>query len=485
MSFCSHKPLPLFIVRELKRGGKEPMKDEKKLMDRRAFIKATTIGGASLALSAGVVAAAETEKGGGSKEIPKRVLGKTGVSIPILGMGGGDWTTNEALLRIAFQMGVTYWDSASEYENGKCELGIGHYFAKYPADRKKVFLVTKPTRAFTPKEMEVLLSQSLQRMQTDYVDLFSMQGVQDPSVLTSEVKAWSEQKKKEGKIKFFGFNAHANVPAMLMAASKLGWLDSVNCSYSYQMMNDEMKKGMDAISKAGIGFIAMKTQGQRFGGGPPPNMPAGQGGGPPGAGGQPQGQGGPQAQGGQPQGEGGPQGQGGQSQGQPPAMPAQTASKEPEDLSAIQHFIDKGYTLEQAKLKFVWADERVASCLSKMTSMTILKDNVTAASDGKKLTSLDFKVLHNLAQNTCNLYCRGCMQCEMAMASESRVYDVLRYMMYYNSYGERDQARELFRQMPDSIRSAMSSRDYSKAEAVCPNRIRIGSAMKEAASLLG
>jgi uncharacterized protein len=449
------------------------MKDEKKLMDRRAFIKATTIGGASLALSGGVTGmagAAETQKPG-SKEIPKRVLGKTGISVPILGLGGGDWTTNEALLRVAFQMGVTYWDAASEYENGKCELGIGQYFAKYPDDRKKVFLVTKPTRAVTPKDMEVLLAQSLQRMKTNYIDLFSMQGMQDPSVFTPEVKAWSEQKKKEGKIKFFGFNAHANVPAMLMAASKLGWIDSVNCSYSYQMMNDEMKKGMDAISKAGIGFIAMKTQGQRFGGGPP-NMPAGQGGGAPGAGGQPPG-------------EGGPQGQDGQPQGQPPAMQAQTASKEPEDLSAIQHFIDKGYTLEQAKLKFVWADERVASCLSKMTSMTILKDNVAAASDGKNLSSLDIRVLHNLAQNTCNFYCRGCTQCELAMASESRIYDVLRYMMYYNSYGERDQARELFRQMPDHIRSAMSSRDYSRAEAVCPNRIKIGSAMREAVRLLG
>jgi uncharacterized protein len=457
------------------------MNDEKKIMDRRAFIKATAIGGASLALSAGVAAvgaAAETEKVVGSKEIPKRALGKTGISVPVLGMGGSDWTTNEALLRIAFQMGVTYWDAASEYENGKCELGIGQYFAKYPADRKKVFLVTKPTRAFTPKEMEVLLLQSLQRMQTDYIDLFSMQGVQDQSVFTPEVKTWSEQKKKEGKIKFFGFNAHANVPAMLMAASKLGWIDSVNCSYSYQMMNDEMKKGMDAISKAGIGFVAMKTQGQRFGGGQPPNMPAGQGGGAQGAGGQPQGQGGPQGQAGQ------AQGQGGQPQGQPPAMQTQTASKEPEDLSAIQHFIDKGYTLEQAKLKFVWADERVASCLSKMTSMTILKDNIAAASDGKKLTSLDFKVLHNLAQNTCNFYCRGCMRCELAMASESRVYDVLRYMMYYNSYGERDQARELFRQMPESIKNAMSSRDYTRAEAVCPNSIRIGRAMREAVSLL-
>jgi uncharacterized protein len=457
------------------------MKAENRGLDRRAFFKATTIGSASLVLSAEfarkTLTAAESGKGSTSSAIPKRVLGKTGVSVPVLGMGGNDWTTNETLLRVAFQMGITYWDAASDYENGKCELGIGQYFTKYPEDRKKVFLVTKPTRAFTPKEMEVLLTQSFERMKTDYIDLCSLQGLQDPALLTSEIKAWAEQKKKEGKIRFFGFNAHSNVPQMLMAAAKLGWIDSVNCSYSYQMMNDEMKSGMDAISKAGIGFVAMKTQGQRFGGGGArPGMPAGQRGGPSGSEGQPQGQGAPQD---------GPPAEGGRAQGQPPAMPVQSASNEPEDLSAVQHFIDKGYTLEQAKLKFVWADERVASCLSKITSMTILKDNVAAAADGKKLSALDTKVLNDLAENTRGFYCRGCMNCELAMSSESRIYDVLRYMMYYNSYGERDQARELFRQMPETIRSAMPSRDYSKAEAACPNRIRISSAMREAATLLG
>jgi len=449
------------------------MNTEYKIMDRRTFLKVTTVGGASLALSAGVsgnAAGAEAEKAIASKEIPKRILGKTGVSVPILGLGGGDWTTNEALLRIAFQMGVTYWDAASEYENGKCELGIGQYFTKYPEDRKKVFLVSKPTRAFTPKEMEPLLAQSLERMKTDYIDLFLLQGPQDAGVFTQDVKTWAEQKKKEGKIKYFGFAAHANVPQMLTTAARLGWIDSITASYNYQTMNDEMKKAMDAVSKAGIGFIAMKTQGQRFMGGPPQGQ-GGQQGGP------------PQGQGGVPQGQGGAQGQVGP-QGQAPAIQAQAAGQEPEDLSAIQHFIDKGYTLEQAKLKFVWADERVTGLISKITSVTILKDNVAAASDGKELTSLDVKVLNRLAENTRSLYCRGCMRCEAAMSSEGRIYDVLRYMMYYNSYGERDQARELFRQMPESVRSAMSTRDYSGAEAVCPNRIRIASAMKEAVRLL-
>jgi hypothetical protein len=58
-------------------------------------------------------------------------------------------------------------------------------------------------------------------------------------------------------------------------------------------------------------------------------------------------------------------------------------------------------------------------------------------------------------------------------------------MMYYTSYGKRDDARQLFMQLPESIRNSLALRDYSSAERVCPNRIEIGRAMREAARILG
>jgi predicted aldo/keto reductase-like oxidoreductase len=452
------------------------MKKKKNSMDRRTFLKTTTLGSASLALSAGLadkIGAVEAEKSTASKEIPTRVLGKTGISVPILAMGGDDWTTNQSLLRIAFQMGVTFWDAASEYENGKCELGIGQYFEKYPEDREKVFLVTKASRTVDPKEMSNLLTQSLERMRTDYIDLFTMHGIESPDVLTPDIKAWAEQKKKEGKIRSFGFTSHANVGPLLMSAAKYDWIDAVNTSYNYQLLKeDDVKRGMEAIAKAKIGFIAMKTQAAHFTGGPR-NMPEGREGGPQGPGGGfPPGQEGRQA------------GPGESPQGPPPEMQAQAADDQPEDLSAMSHFIEKGYTLEQAKLKLLWEDERVTTCLSKMSNVTILKDNVAAATDNRKLSSLDKKVLDRLAEKTRSFYCMACKRCDSVMLSESGIPNVLRYMMYYNSYGERDEARALFRNLPENIRRAMSSTDYSRAERVCPHGIKIGSAMKEAVRLL-
>ncbi len=407
------------------------MKMKKPHMDRRTFIK-TAAAGASLVLSPGISGLSEAADGNETtapKKLPMRSLGKTGISLPILGLGGIDWTMNQSLLRMTYKMGITHWDAASDYENGKCEIGLGQYFSKYPDDRKKIFLVTKASHSTTPGEMETHLAQSLERIQTDYIDLYFIHELQDPKVLTPEMKAWAAQKKKEGKIKFFGFSAHLNVGPLMMAAAQAGWIDAIMTAYNYRTMNnDDIKKGMDALAKAEVGFIAMKSQAQRFSG---------------------------------------------------------TPLKGSEELSAMQHFMDKGYTLEQAKLKVLWEDQRVTAVVSQISNLTILRDNLAAATDAKTLSALDRSVLSRLAEDTCHLYCQACRRCESVFSSESRIPDVLRYMMYYNSYGQRDQAKQLFRNLPETVRNALARNDYSTAERVCPNGISIGSAMREAVRLLG
>ncbi len=407
------------------------MEIKKKGMDRRTFLKATGMGGASLALSAGLAGklpAAEPANGSSSKTMPTRILGKTGVPVSILGMGGSiDSSGYQVLLRVGLNMGINYWDSSYNYGNGKNEQVIGQFFSKYPEERKKVFQVTKASGTTEPVGMTKQLNISLERMQTDYIDLYLMHMLQDPGLLTPEIKEWVEQKKKEGKIKFFGFSCHANMARMLMHASTLGWIDAVMSSYNYQLMNDDdIKRGIDACAKANIGLIAMKIQGERF-----------------------------------------------------------RTSDSPEDLTIIDHFVKKEYTLQQARHKAVWEDERITTCLSEMTNLTILKDNVAAAVDGVKLSDIDREMLDKHARNNRSLYCHGCMRCESVMGSDGRIPDVLRYMMYYKSYDKRDDARRLFMELPETVRNSLASRDYSPAERICPNRIEIGKAMREAARILG
>ena len=443
------------------------MKTENKKIDRRTFLKTAGMGSASLALSTGFARKAlASEADSFSQEMPTRVLGRTGVPVSILGMGGSiDTTGYLVLLRIGLNMGINYWDSSHNYGNGKNEEVIGQFFSKYPEERKKVFQVTKASRVVEPEGMTQQLNLSLERMQTDYIDLYFMHMLQDPELLTPEIKAWAEKKKKEGKIRFFGFSAHANMAPLLMRASTLGWIDAVMTSYNYQLMDDDdMQRAIDSCVKADIGLVAMKAQGQRLG--PPPNMTRGGEGRQPGPGRS-------------------PMGDDGQPMGQPPGMQEQGASQESEDLSAVSHFMEKGYTPEQAKLKVVWEDKRITTCMSEMTNLTMLKDNVAAATDDVKLSGKDREMLEKLAQNNRHLYCKGCMRCESVMGPGSGIPDVLRYMMYYNSYGKTDDARRLFRELPEPVRNSLASRDYSPAELACPNKIKIGEAMQEAVIMLG
>ena len=416
----------------MKTGEKLKMEIKmKKCMDRRTFLKTTGLGGASLALSAGLAGklpAAEASDKSSLKSMPRRVLSKTGVPVSILGMGGSiDSSGYQVLLRVGLNMGINYWDSSYNYGNGRNEQVIGQFFSKYPEERKKVFQVTKASRTTEPAGMTKQLDISLERMQTDYIDLYLMHMLQDPGLLTPEIKAWAEQKKKEGKIRFFGFACHANMARMLMHASTLGWIDALMTSYNYQLMNDEgIKRGIDACARANIGLIAMKIQGERF-----------------------------------------------------------RTSDSPEDHTIINHFINKGYTLQQARHKAVWEDERITTCLSEMTNLTILKENVAAAVDGVRLSDTDREMLDKHARNNRSLYCHGCMKCASVMGADSRIHDVLRYMMYYNSYGKTDDARRLFRELPETVQNSLASRDYSPAEHACPYNIEIGKAMKEAARILG
>jgi len=120
-----------------------------------------------------------------------------------------------------------------------------------------------------------------------------------------------------------------------------------------------------------------------------------------------------------------------------------------------------------------------------MLTIPILNANVAAALDKTKLTQADRKVFKEYAKVTCSGYCAGCAEiCDAALDDVHYVSDIMRYLMYYNSYGDRDRAKELFAQIPANVRSKLLSTDYSAAEARCPQHMPIGKLIAEAVSKL-
>jgi predicted aldo/keto reductase-like oxidoreductase len=323
--------------------------------------------------------------------------------------------------------GVTYWDTAAGYNGGKSETGIGMYFEKNPEVRKSVFLVTKASGAHNVDNMARLLEQSFERMKTDYVDAFFLHGINSADVLTPEVKAWAEKMKAAKKIRFFGFSTHSNMEQCLTEAAKLGWIEVIMLTYNYRVMNtDAMKAAVDAATKAGIGLTAMKALGKR-----------------------------------------------------------QQGEATEAEAKLLTHFVERGFTQGQACLKAVWEDQRISTICTLMTNLTILSSNVAAALDKTTLTAADKRALEQYAQATCSRYCAGCTShCEAALAGRAPVGDVMRSLMYYHGYSDRDLARSVFAGLPEATRQRLGAMDYSAAEQACPRRLPIGALMKEATELL-
>ncbi len=387
---------------------------------RRQFLK--TAGAAGLGLLA-ASAAADLLSAQEPPRVPTRPFGKTGVNVAMLSLGGMfDIPNNQLMLRQALKWGVTYWDTANSYEGGNSELGIGKYFAKYPEDRKGVFLVTK-SAAWTLKGMSEHLNRSLERLRTDYVDLFFVHSVRGISSMDKDMQQWGAKAKAAGKIRFFGFSTHSNMEECLLGAASLGWIDGIMLAYNYRLMHtDAMRRAVDACAKAGIGLTAMKTQGG-----------------------------------------------------------GQVLTDTPDELKLAGRFVQSGFTEGQARLKAVWENPQIASICSQMPSMALLSQNTAAAVNRARLSAGERELLDRHAQATAAGYCAGCTGiCEPALAASVPVGRVMRYLMYARSYGNRGFARSRFQALPDQTRAMMAQLDYTAAEAGCPQKMPIGRLMREA-----
>jgi len=150
-------------------------------------------------------------------DIPTRILGKTGVRVSILGMGGyhlGEFTPKKDAIRAvqeAVDNGLIFMDNAWEYYDGESEKRMGEALK---GRRDRVFLMTKLCSHGRDRKTAMRqLEQSLRRLKTDYLDLWQIHEViydNDPERHFSPDNSIEalEQAKKEGKVRFVGFTGH-------------------------------------------------------------------------------------------------------------------------------------------------------------------------------------------------------------------------------------------------------------------------------------
>ncbi len=392
--------------------------------DRRTFIKTAVAGGAGLTLGGRVVLGAEGDAGAADHaRVPRKELGSTGAKIPILLLGCAQRfdPKYDKLLHRAYRAGVDYLDTALAYEGGMSHKTIAP-FIKQIGGKDKLWITSKVvSKGLDPAEYESGIDTCLEQLEVDHLDLFFLHALDDARALDKPYRDVGDRLRSSGKTRFFGFSCHGDrVVELLEKAARVGGFDAIMFRYHFG------KYGDLALNRA---IDACRKAGIGL-------------------------------------------------------IAMKTQKSVPADAERVIGFKSRDFTLPQAKLKAVWADERIDAVVSHMDNTKKLAENVAAARSPQQLSMAEFQQLQRLATATAPLSCEGCSHhCEPAAGDSLPIADTLRVLMYHECYGETARARRLFAELhPAGLR--IERADLAAASRACPQGIDIAARLRQARQAL-
>ena len=242
-----------------------------KRITRRKFLKNTTLAGAAVVFPSGWKCTAERSPFD-ARGLPTRILGKTGVQVPLLTIGTGsrfiDVKGEDKRLKIleyALDQGLYYWDTAAIYRQKDSDLysesQLGEVLKTW---RKEVFLASKVSDR-DPDLAKKSIENSLERLQTDYFDLYQVHSIESLEDAKNVGKKGGildvlHDYRDQGVIRHIGFSGHRSGEGMKFAAESYDF-DTMLIAMNHWVQWDESpeKQAIPAAGKNGLGIIAMKV----------------------------------------------------------------------------------------------------------------------------------------------------------------------------------------------------------------------------------
>ena len=159
----------------------------------------------------------------------------------------------ERTLARAHESGVTHIETARGY--GSSEMQLGPVMKQFP--REDWILQTKVAPDNDPKVFLENFETSLKYLQVDYVDLFSLHGINDAGVMEQSLRKGgcldvARKLQKEGRVKHIGFSTHANTQVILDCVNT-GEFDYVNLHWYF--VNELNWPAVEAATKQDMGVF--------------------------------------------------------------------------------------------------------------------------------------------------------------------------------------------------------------------------------------
>jgi predicted aldo/keto reductase-like oxidoreductase len=159
----------------------------------------------------------------------------------------------EAVIRRSVELGINHIETARGY--GTSEMQLGKILPQFP--REKLIVQTKVSPVADPQEFRQTFEKSLAYLQLDYVDLFSLHGINNAETWNDSIREGgclevAKQLQSEGKIKFIGFSTHGPTDIILQAINS-NQFDYVNLHWYY--INRQNWAAIEAATKLDMGVF--------------------------------------------------------------------------------------------------------------------------------------------------------------------------------------------------------------------------------------
>ncbi|MGA3284883.1 MAG: aldo/keto reductase [Verrucomicrobiota bacterium] len=199
-----------------------------------------------------------------------RRFGRTELAMPVISCGGmryqfkwqdvepkeipADSQENvEAIIHRALDLGINHIETARGY--GTSEMQLGNVLPRLPRD--KIIVQTKVTPRATPEEFLQTFETSMKYLRLDYVDLFSLHGINNREILDWSLKKngcleAARKLQKDGRVRFIGFSTHATTDVILAAVNS-GEFDF--CNVHWYFVNDLNWPAIEAAHRLDMGVF--------------------------------------------------------------------------------------------------------------------------------------------------------------------------------------------------------------------------------------